>query len=422
MSYRPSLLGLALVVGATAIVVAPPARAGQATVFVNFGGFDFCEVCGAVDYATAGNGMEDRVFPDPLPAGAVPTQVIANVQGTCDDTVGITIDGTFVGSSAFVGVGCDCGTCFDGSLATSAIYPDGFPGWSFGGAQSIHVDAVVIALDGVDVTVVYRICGDGVPEGPEVCDTGGDSGACDADCTAVVCGDGRVNGAAGEACDTVGDTAACDDDCSGVFCGDGHVNAAAGEICDTVVENAACDDDCTLAACGDGHVNGAAGETCDDGDLDDGDGCSSVCQNETGPSASSTGAGPAAGGAGPGASSGGFGGNGGASGGDGGADASAGSTAAAGPTGPTASGIAVAAGSGSGGRAVAADDGGDGDDDGASEGGASPDGVEGSSSGCGCAVPAPSQAPTGGLAALAVAFAAALVRRSRRRATPRTFR
>jgi hypothetical protein len=45
------------------------------------------------------------------------------------------------------------------------------------------------------------VCGDGVVAGDEVCDDGGESATCDADCTAAACGDGHVNGAAGETCD-----------------------------------------------------------------------------------------------------------------------------------------------------------------------------------------------------------------------------
>ncbi len=46
------------------------------------------------------------------------------------------------------------------------------------------------------------VCGDGVTEGDEQCDGGGeDTAQCDVDCTLVVCGDGHVNAAAGEQCD-----------------------------------------------------------------------------------------------------------------------------------------------------------------------------------------------------------------------------
>ncbi len=45
------------------------------------------------------------------------------------------------------------------------------------------------------------VCGDGVPEGDETCDDAGESATCDADCTAVACGDGLLNQTAGEQCE-----------------------------------------------------------------------------------------------------------------------------------------------------------------------------------------------------------------------------
>ena len=82
------------------------------------------------------------------------------------------------------------------------------------------------------------------------------------------CGNGSVE--SGEDCDgdgagTGGETATCNDDCSAVQCGDGNTNEAAGETCDDSGESATCDDDCTAVQCGDGNINQAAGETCDGG-------------------------------------------------------------------------------------------------------------------------------------------------------------
>ncbi len=116
-----------------------------------------------------------------------------------------------------------------------------------------------------DCSAVF--CGDGHANAAagESCDTGGASASCDADCTAPVCGDGVANAAFGESCDPGGQTAACDADCTTATCGDGYVNAAAGEACDAGGNSAACDSDCSTASCGDGFVNAVAGETCDDG-------------------------------------------------------------------------------------------------------------------------------------------------------------
>jgi cysteine-rich repeat protein len=124
------------------------------------------------------------------------------------------------------------------------------------------------------------VCGDGHVnvQADETCDESGETATCDADCTAPQCGDGSVNQAFGEVCDAAGESSTCDDDCSPAVCGDGNTNAAAGEQCDTSGESATCDADCSTATCGDGQLNMLAGEKCDDGNVAEGDGCSSQCE------------------------------------------------------------------------------------------------------------------------------------------------
>jgi hypothetical protein len=57
------------------------------------------------------------------------------------------------------------------------------------------------------------ICGDGIVEGSEQCDTGGvDTATCNRNCTLAICGDGYVNVAAGEQCEPPG-TAGCSSTC-----------------------------------------------------------------------------------------------------------------------------------------------------------------------------------------------------------------
>ncbi|HJL27901.1 MAG TPA: hypothetical protein RMI62_02330, partial [Polyangiaceae bacterium LLY-WYZ-15_(1-7)] len=120
-----------------------------------------------------------------------------------------------------------------------------------------------------DADCTAAMCGDGVTNGTagESCDDGGESASCDADCTAAMCGDGVTNATAGESCDDGGESASCDADCTAVMCGDGVTNATAGEDCDDGGESAACDADCTAATCGDGVTNVMAGEACDDGEA-----------------------------------------------------------------------------------------------------------------------------------------------------------
>ncbi len=115
-----------------------------------------------------------------------------------------------------------------------------------------------------DTTSGPQECGNGVIDGKEECDDGGESAACDVDCTAVECGDGTVNMTAGETCDDSGESETCDADCTAAECGDMTVNATAGEACDDGGRTVTCNADCTMAGCGDGVVNMTAGETCDD--------------------------------------------------------------------------------------------------------------------------------------------------------------
>jgi cysteine-rich repeat protein len=80
-----------------------------------------------------------------------------------------------------------------------------------------------------------EFCGDSITNNvTEACDSGGvQTAGCEADCTAPLCGDGTLNGLAGEACDdgntTPGD--GCNAVCVAEFCGDGIVNNSI-EVCD----------------------------------------------------------------------------------------------------------------------------------------------------------------------------------------------
>ncbi|MFT6627770.1 MAG: cysteine-rich repeat protein [Flavobacteriales bacterium] len=125
------------------------------------------------------------------------------------------------------------------------------------------------------------VCGNGVSEAGEFCDTSGDSAACDSNCTEALCGDGTLNAAALELCDdgaANGEPLACAANCQGTtaaICGNGV--AEAGEECDARGFSLACDGDCTVALCGDGVVNESAGEACDDSNDEDTDTCLNNC-------------------------------------------------------------------------------------------------------------------------------------------------
>ena len=126
------------------------------------------------------------------------------------------------------------------------------------------------------------VCGNSIVEGAEVCDNTNLDGAdctdvgynnpagatCSAACDVVnydgcinTCGDGLVE--PGEDCDgdgigNGGETAACDANCTTVMCDDGVCNVTAGE------NNVNCPEDCS-ANCGNGVAE--SGEDCDMGDL-----------------------------------------------------------------------------------------------------------------------------------------------------------
>ena len=107
------------------------------------------------------------------------------------------------------------------------------------------------------------VCGDGLCESDET------YAACPQDCDPV-CGDGLCEG---------DETAAsCPPDCD-LVCGNGIVNPLY-EECDDGRETASCDTDCTYSLCGDRRLNIAAGEQCDDGNTVSGDGCDPWCMHE----------------------------------------------------------------------------------------------------------------------------------------------
>jgi len=172
-------------------------------------------------------------------------------------------------------------------------------------------------------------CGDGIVQTSgariEDCDFGSnnvplETSSCNLDCSARVCGDGKVNTTAGEQCDDGVDNAD-DKDCTSTcvvnVCGDGHANTNGHiniEQCDdgNAIETDGCTTSCTSPSCGNGIVdqgeecdlgsgNSDTGacllnckisfcgdgktrtniEQCDDGNNNNNDGCSSTCRNET---------------------------------------------------------------------------------------------------------------------------------------------
>ena len=176
------------------------------------------------------------------------------------------------GDSATCDADCTIAECGDGTLNATA-----------GEGCDDGLNNSDTEPDACRTTCVLPSCEDGVVDTGEACDDGGESAACDVDCTAAECGDGTLNATAGEVCDDAGDSATCDADCTIAECGDGTLNGPAGESCDDGLNNSdtqpdACRTNCSQAGCGDGVVD--TGEDCDDGNLINGDGCSSSCEVE----------------------------------------------------------------------------------------------------------------------------------------------
>ncbi len=145
-------------------------------------------------------------------------------------------------------------------------------------------------------------CGDGIVQTSgarvEDCDPSvnfGETATCNLDCstcdaavcpTFAMCGDGKINNAAGEECDDAllnGDDRDCTASCRVNVCGDTHANTIGPshiEQCDdgfsTTIDN--CSNQCTMPTCGNGVREGT--EACDDFNLVNGDGCSSLCVYE----------------------------------------------------------------------------------------------------------------------------------------------
>jgi len=134
-------------------------------------------------------------------------------------------------------------------------------------------------------------CGDGIQDSMEECDDGTRNGTqnsrCSITCTVDLslslinkCGDGIID--PGEECDAhkanLNQPDFCRSNCRFPRCGDGIRDS--GEQCDLGPDNGKlgtiCRLNCRSAFCGDGKLQ--LGEQCDDGNLLDGDGCSSFCQ------------------------------------------------------------------------------------------------------------------------------------------------
>jgi cysteine-rich repeat protein len=246
------------------------------------------EICGD-GQPDFGEACDNGSHCDDVPVGAPPgTAGTPCVQGA-GSCIGIGDDLCIPRSDD--GCSADCSSsegCGNALRDVDEQCDDGFDGGE---------DGAIPQGDSCTNLCLFNICGDGIANfAVEDCDSGiGSVVSCDADCTAVECGDGFVNPAAGEQCDNgktcsdaapcntdaecVGigdevcvhrDSATCDADCTVAFCGDGFANSQTvpPEACDDAGSSATCNSNCTASACGDGVANPAATtpvEQCDGG-------------------------------------------------------------------------------------------------------------------------------------------------------------
>jgi len=196
---------------------------------------------------------------------------------------------------------CTYQSCGDGKLNTSAGEQCDNAGANDSNTPDACGDGSGPSLRGA---CQLPFCPDGVIDSGETCDDGGETVACDLNCTPASCGDGDLNSTRGETCDdgNATDSDSCPSSnsagnpyCLTATCGDGFVcsdpfTCTTGpgggiEDCDSAGVSASCDGDCSLAVCGDGTLNllnvtppaRATGEACDDGNLVNGDGCDGNC-------------------------------------------------------------------------------------------------------------------------------------------------
>ncbi|MBI3336582.1 DUF4215 domain-containing protein [Candidatus Peregrinibacteria bacterium] len=193
----------------------------------------------------------------------------------CDDSNTTAGDGCSASCAVETGFSCSgtpstcSSTCGDGIKASNEGCDDGNTTASDGCSATCTVETG-FSCTGSAPSVCSGICGDGLKKGAEGCDDGNTtaSDGCSATCTvesgyscsgtpstcSTGCGDGIAAGS--EACDGGGETATCDSDCTAVSCGDGKLNTTAGETCDdgNSSNTDACPATCKTAVCGDGYV------------------------------------------------------------------------------------------------------------------------------------------------------------------------
>jgi 3D (Asp-Asp-Asp) domain-containing protein len=100
-------------------------------------------------------------FNDPLPKGSKVTKVVATTwthQCASSSSFTATLNGQAIGTITDSTQSCSClnSPCL-GETATSSDYPDGFPGYVYGGSNTFGINLLsgLICVEHVDITVTY---------------------------------------------------------------------------------------------------------------------------------------------------------------------------------------------------------------------------------------------------------------------------
>lgn len=141
------------------------------------------------DYSFTVN--DARSFEDPLPENAVLTQVSFQVQGipcTVASNMPLSLNGTSIGTAQYSGLSCAPGICLPSTIASSSVYPSGFPTYNYGSSNAIQFNiggSDYVSIVSLTLTYITTTCGNGLLEPLEECDDGNtdDGNGCSAECT-----------------------------------------------------------------------------------------------------------------------------------------------------------------------------------------------------------------------------------------------
>jgi|GEM_PF-2415435 len=133
-----------LLVNLLFVLLAPFSAAEETTIIVELNSYDDY-ICGCELPISGGRGVTlDFVsnpieMDDPLPEGAVLNQLQIIAHGIlCNYTLDtLALEGTSIGAVTSPVAGCSCNDCLASNTLSSVVYPNGFPGYIYGGKNTL---------------------------------------------------------------------------------------------------------------------------------------------------------------------------------------------------------------------------------------------------------------------------------------------